>query len=482
MTRTDLLALAPLIVLALALALVMLQIAIRRHHGAVMGLSVAGLAAALGTLPVAAGLGARAVTPLLTIDSQALFFTGLILTATAATALLSYGYLKRLGGQHVEEFYLLLLMAAVGAVVLAMSRHFVSFFIGLEILSISLYALIAYPRQRQMSLEAGLKYLILAAVSAAFLLFGMALIYAETGSLDFTHMALLHLSRPGAGALGLLLPAGAALLMVGIGFKLALAPFHTWTPDVYQGAPAPVAGFVATVSKAALVVVLVRLFAPVDLRDSPWLFWIFALMAVFSMVGGNLLALLQNRVKRVLAYSSIAHMGYLLVAFMAGGYDAVRATAFYIAAYTITTLGAFAVVSVLSRRQRDADLLTDFQGLAFRCPWLGGIFAAMLLSLAGIPLTVGFIGKFYLVTAGMRGALWWLVITLLVTSGVSLFYYLRIVVVLFSRQEAEGPGNSPALVHIGLPDGLVLAAMSALLVWLGIGPGPLLGLIHGMGG
>jgi NADH-quinone oxidoreductase subunit N len=480
MTRTDLLALAPLIVLTLTLAVVMLQIAIRRHHGAVMGISVAGLALALSTLPVAGSCKAGGVTALLTIDSQALFFTGLILAATAATALLAYGYLERLG-RHAEEFYLLLLMAAVGAVVLAMSRHFASFFIGLEILSISLYAMIAYPRRREVSLEAGLKYLILAAVSAAFLLFGMALIYAATGSLDFAHMALLAFSPPGGGGLRLLLLAGTALLLVGIGFKLALVPFHMWTPDVYQGAPAPVTGFVASVSKVALVALLIRLFAPVALRGNPALFWIFGLIAFASMVGGNLLALLQDRVKRILAYSSIAHLGYLLVAFMAGGRQAVGATAFYITAYTITILGAFAVICVLSGKKGDADHLADFQGLAYRSPWLGGVFSVMLLSLAGIPLTVGFMGKFYVVTAGLRGALLWLVITLLLTSGVSLFYYLRIVVVLFARPE-EGQGDFPPQAQMGIPDGLVLATMSILLIWLGIGPGPLLGLIHGFGG
>jgi NADH-quinone oxidoreductase subunit N len=203
----------------------------------------------------------------------------------------------------------------------------------------------------------------------------------------------------------------------------------------------------------------------------------FGVIAFGSMVGGNLLALLQNQVKRILAYSSIAHMGYLLVAFMAGGRIAEQAVAFYITAYTITTLGAFGVISVLSGKNKDADRLEDFQGLIFRHPWIGGIFIAMLLSLAGIPLTVGFMGKFYIVVAGLYSALWWLVITLLVTSGISLFYYLRIVVTLFSR-----PGDRQAASALepatGVSGGLVLTAMTILLIWLGIGPGPLLALIR----
>jgi len=475
MTRTDFFALAPLIVLTLTAAVIMLQIAVRRHHAVTVVLSVCGLAAAFVCLPVAGKWSTGGVTGLMVVDPYALFYIGLILMATGATALLGYGYLERLSG-HCEEFYLLLLLAAVGAVVLVMSRHFASFFIGLEILSIALYALIAYPRQRTQSVEAGLKYLVLAASSSAFLLFGMALIYTNTGTLDFASLVARFPSLPGANN-RLILLAGTGMLVVGIGFKLALVPFHMWTPDVYQGAPAPVTGFVATVSKTAMVALLVRLFAPVDLSISSSVFWMFSLVAVASMVGGNLLALLQNQVKRILAYSSIAHMGYLLVAFMAGGRIAAQAVAFYIAAYTITTLGAFGVISVLSRKDKDADHLEDFQGLIFRHPWIGGIFIAMLLSLAGIPLTVGFIGKFYIVAAGLQSALWWLVIILLVTSGVSLFYYLRIVVALISRPE-EGRKVTLLKPGIGFSSGLVLAAMTILLIWLGIGPGPLLALIH----
>lgn len=479
MTRMDLFALGPLIILTLTSALIMVQIAVRRHHAVAVALSVIGMAAAFVCLPVAGKWSTGGVTELMTVDAYALFYTGLILMATAATALLGYGYLRKLDG-HYEEFYLLLLLAAVGAVVLVMSRHFASFFIGLEILSIALYALIAYPRRRPQSVEAGLKYLVLAAASAAFLLFGMALVYLDAGTLDFIGMAV-RLSSLSGPAGHLILLAGISMLVVGIGFKLALVPFHMWTPDVYQGAPAPVTGFVATVSKTAMVALLVRLFAPVVLQNNPSVFWIFGLVALASMVGGNFLALLQNQVKRILAYSSIAHMGYLLVAFMAGGPMGVQAVTFYMVAYTITTLGAFGVIAVLSHREGDADRLEDFQGLFFQYPWLGGIFTAMLLSLAGIPLTVGFMGKFFIVAAGLHSALWWLVITLLVTSGISLFYYLRIVVVLFSRT-VEGQAASLLTPKIGFSGGLVLTVMAVLLVWLGIGPEPLLALIRGIAG
>ena len=478
MTRTDFIALSPLIALTLASGAVMLQIAVRRHHGTAAALSLLGLATAFLCLAPASRYSADRVTPLMTVDAQALFYIGLILIATAAAVLLGYGYLRRLGG-HREEFYLLLLLASAGATVLVMSRHFASFFIGLELLSISLYALIAYPRHRGKSLEAGLKYLILAALSAAFLLFGAALIFAGTGTLDFTIMGTLLTSRADPGS-RLMALAGTALVVVGIGFKLALAPFHMWAPDVYEGAPAPVAGFVATVSKAAMAALLLRLFAPMDLMSDRPLFYMFAAIAVASMVVGNLLALLQHQVKRILAYSSIAHMGYLLVAFLTGGHLAVQAVTFYVAAYTITTMGAFGVVSILSRREADADHLSDFQGLVYRHPLLGAVFTVMLLSLAGIPLTVGFMGKFYLVAAGLHGDRYGLVITLLVTSGVSLFYYLRIITALFTRAPESKP--APAQPAVGIPGGLVLAAATLLLFWLGIGPGPLLALIDSIAG
>ena len=457
----------------------MLQIALWRRHAMTLALSLAGLAAAFACLPAAHTASAGPVTDLLVVDFPGLYYVGLILTATAAVALLGYGYLSRLGGP-CEEFYLLLVMAALGAGVLVLSRHLAAFFIGLEILSISLYALVAYPRHRVASVEAGLKYLVLAAVSSAFLLFGMALIYTDAGTLDFAGLT----SRLGAYQAAQtrpILAAGAGMLLVGIGFKLALVPFHMWTPDVYQGAPAPVTGFVATVSKTAVIGLLVRLFAPDALPGNLVLFKVFGVIALASMVGGNLLALMQLRVKRILAYSSIAHMGYLLTAFLAGGPLAVRAVTFYITAYTITTLGAFGVVAVLSRKEGDADALEDFQGLARQNPWLGGIFAAMLFSLAGIPLTAGFVGKFYLVAAGVHSALWWLVITLLLTSGISLFYYLRVIVVLFGPPD-EARKLDPLRPAVGLSGGLVLGVLTVLLIWLGTGPGLLLALIQGIAG
>lgn len=475
MQTADFSALAPLLVLTAAIAIIMLQIAIRRSHGGSEGLALAGLAAAVAAIGYAAPHVPVRVTPLLILDTFGLSFMALILVATGATSLLSGSYLARLDCRHCGEFHLLLLMAALGGCVLVVSANFIALFLGLEILSISLYTLIAYPRERMESLEAGLKYLILAAAASSFLLFGIALIYMNGGTLDFTAFTE-GLQRP-----SLLMLAGTAMLILGFGFKLALVPFHMWTPDVYQGAPAPATALVATVSKISMAALLLRLFTPLDPAGHPALYQLLGVLAFVSMVGGNLLALRQDHVKRILAYSSIAHVGYLLVAFMAGGRTAVASVSFYLLAYAVSIMGCFAVVTVLSQRTGDADHLSAYQGLFWRHPWLGTVFALMLLSLAGIPLTAGFVGKFILVAAGAGSSAWFLVFTLVVTSGVGLFYYLRIIVVMVGGGQTR---EADPFIHpepaVGVAAGIVLAATTTALILLGVVPGHLIDFIRYM--
>ena len=468
MTATAFLALLPLIMLAVAAIVVMLVIAFRREHALAAGLALIGLAIAF----VADWLAPAAqVTALLVIDGYARFFIGLILAASFAVTLFSYGYLENQDDNR-EEFYVLVLLATLGSMVLVASSHFVSFFLGLEILSVSLYAMIAYTRARQISVEAGIKYLILAAASAAFLLFGMALVYAETGTMEFARLAA-ALRANGADVIAL---TGLAMIVVGVGFKLALVPFHLWTPDVYEGAPAPATAFVATVSKGAMFALLLRYSSVLGIQTYGSLFIAFGVIAIASMLVGNLLALLQNNVKRILAYSSIAHLGYLLVAFLASGALAVTAVAFYLTAYFVTTLGAFGVVTLLSNADRDADRIDDYRGLFHRHPWLAGIFTAMLLSLAGIPLTAGFVGKFYLVAAGVGSALWLLVIVLAGASAIGLFYYLRIVVAMYQPLLEGVP--APARVSLPIASRVTLAVLTLLLVWLGVYPVPFIQIIQ----
>jgi NADH-quinone oxidoreductase subunit N len=471
--NTDvLISLGPLIAIAATVVVLMVAISIHRSHRLTVGLTLVGLTIAFLLLCRTARSTAPDGTALLAIDDYARFYTGLILAATAVVTLLSIGYLERLAEQR-DEYYMLLLLAALGSIVLVSATHFVSFFLGLELLSISLYALVAYPRTREQSIEAGIKYLVLAATSAAFLLFGMALVYAELGTLAFAGLGATPTSTPDR----IVALTGVGLIIVGFGFKLALVPFHLWTPDVYQGAPAPVTAFVATVSKGAMFALLLRYFTVVDLRSHHVLVVVFAMLAIASMAAGNLLALLQSNVKRLLAYSSIAHLGYLLVAFLASGTLAATAVTFYLVAYFVTMLGAFGVVTVLSTGEHEAESLDDYRGLLVRRPWLAALFTAMLLSLAGIPLTAGFVGKFYLTVAAGGAALWPLLVVMMVTSGIGLFYYLRIIVTMCMEPAGEStPGFG--MPRIPLLAGVTLAALSVALVWLGVYPAPIIQLIR----
>jgi NADH-quinone oxidoreductase subunit N len=475
MHLTDFIAIAPLIILAATITAVMLLIAFYRHHAATTALTVTGLAGAFAALPLSAKLAPLFVTPLLVIDQYAIFYIGLIISATIITVFFSYGYLCQQNG-HREEFYLLILIAALGSTVLITGRHFAAFFLGLEILSVSLYALIAYTRSRTQSIEAGIKYLVLAAVSSAFMLYGIALIYTDLGTLDFSRIASQIQASQGSG-LPVIVLTGLGLVIVAIGFKLALTPFHMWTPDIYQGAPAPVTAFVASVSKGAMVALLVRLFAPIDLNQQDTLFFVFAGLAIASMVVGNVLALLQSNIKRLLAYSSIGHMGYILVAFLAGGKFAISAVTFYLVAYTFTILGCFGVISALSGQDRDADAMDDFQGLYFRFPWLTGIFTVMLLSLAGIPLTAGFVGKFYIMTAGVKDGLWALIFFLVLSSGIGLFYYLRVIIVMYRHPSGKEYTNEMPCKMARL-NSLSLTFLVIIVLSLGILPASFIELIN----
>ncbi len=464
MTATDLAAILPLLVLAATVLVVMTAIAVRRHHGTTVTLTLLGMAAALATLPWAAAAAPRSVTPLLVVDRFALFYEGLIVAGAIVTVALSYGYLRG-RDDHPEEFYLLVTLATLGSAVLVSSSHFASLFLGLETLSVSLYGLVAYRRGSRRSTEAGLKYLLLAAASSAFLLFGIALVYADSGTLELGRLAALA----GGGDLRpSWLLAGFALILVGAGFKLAAVPFHMWTGDVYQGAPAPVTGFIATVSKGGMLALLLRYFAVLDLRAYGPMLVVLSVLAAASMFGGNLLALLQTNVKRVLAYSSVAHMGYMLVAFVAAGALAMEAVTFYLVAYFVTTLAAFGVIAVISGKEGDSDEIDDFRGLFWRRPTLAALFAATLFSLAGIPLTAGFVGKYLVAAAGVGAALWALVVILVVNSAISVYYYLRVIIAMYSATPDGAP--APALASMSLLGGLALAGLALLLLWLGVLP------------
>jgi len=450
--------------LVTASLIAMISISIRRNHKLIFGVTTISLLGVFVYLIIYASNHRFTVEPLFIIDGFGTFITGLIVMSTLAVALLSYAYFEQ-REERKEEYYVLLLLATLGSAMLVISKHFVSLFLGLEILSISLYSMVAYLRKRPRSDEAGLKYLILAAFSSAFLVFGMALVYTVTGSMDFTGIAKFMAS---VDELPLLMLTGLSLMIVGIGFKLGLVPFHMWTPDVYEGAPAPVTAFIATISKGGMIVLLVRFFTQIYGYQYPVLVLSFTIIAMASMLIGNILALRQNNVKRILAYSSIAHMGYILVAFLAGGELGVEAVSFYMVAYFLTNIGAFGVISILSDQDRDAELLEDYQGLFWRHPKIATVFTAMLLSLAGIPLTAGFVGKFYLIASGANAQLWWLVIVLAASSVIGLYYYIKIIAVMFDKAKGtDALALRPRLYLINL---ITLFVLSALMIFYGIYP------------
>ncbi|GAB3200199.1 NADH-quinone oxidoreductase subunit N [Pontibacter aydingkolensis] len=473
MVLNDFIYLMPLLILVMASLITMLVIAVKRYHKIIYIITLLSLIAAFASLFEIGYDEPYYIRPLFVIDSFALFYIGLILLSSLVVAMLSYAYFEQ-REERKEEYYILHILATLGACVMVISNHFASLFLGLEVLSVSLYGLIAYLRTRERSDEAGIKYLVLAALSSAFLLFGMALVYAVTGTMGFTEIGI---ALSAFQETPLILLVGFGMMVIGVGFKLGVVPFHMWTPDVYEGAPAPVTAFIATVSKGGMVALLIRFFLETNGFNYPALILIFTIITIASMFIGNILALMQNNVKRILAYSSIAHLGYVLVAFLAGNVLGVEAVTFYLVAYFITSLGAFGIITLLSDEERDAEQMEDYRGLLWRRPWTAAAFTAMLLSLAGIPLTAGFVGKFYVLAAGVKTDLWLMVVMLALNSVIGLYYYIKIIAVMFYQTNA---GRERQALHPSayLVSGITIALLAVLLVYVGVYPTSLMQLIE----
>ena len=482
-TQQHFIALLPLLITGATAIAVMLAIAWRRNHGLSFVVTSVGLTLALVSIVPALRVAPLDVTPLLRLDAFAYFYSAVVLVATLACVTLAHAYLGEKAGAdgfpgNREELYLLMTLSAAGGLVLVSAQHLAGFFIGLELLSVPVYGLVAYAFFNKRSLEAGIKYTVLSAAASAFLLFGMALLYAESGSLSFVGLGA-SLAAQGSS---LLVQAGIGMMLIGLGFKLSLAPFHLWTPDVYEGAPAPVATFLATVSKVAVFAVLLRLYQLSPATSGGWLNDALSLIAIASILIGNLLALNQSNLKRLLGYSSIAHFGYLLVALIASKGLAVEAIGVYLVTYVLTTLGAFGVITLMSSpfQGRDADALYEYRGLFWRRPYLTAVLTVMMLSLAGIPLTAGFIGKFYVIASGVESQLWWLLGALIIGSAVGLFYYLRVMVTLYLVEPGMRRHDAP--INWGQrAGGVMLLAIAVLAFFLGVYPQPLLELVQQAG-
>jgi NADH-quinone oxidoreductase subunit N len=467
MTVTDFLSLAPLIIIAIAPVVIMIVISVTRNYKVVYGFSILSFLTAFASIFFIVPAIPHSIEPLFVIDIYSLFFLGIIIFSALLVTLLSYDYIKQLDGVR-EEYYIILFTSTLGASLLAVANHFILFFLGIETLSISLYILIAFQRSKDSSIEAGIKYLILASVSSAFLLFGMALIYTALGTMQFNGIV----SALGeSGQLSPLVISGFAMIMVGIGFKLALVPFHMWTPDVYQGAPAPVTAYIATVSKGAVMAVLIRFFFNIRGFDNRSLLIVISGIAILSMFIGNLLAIRQKNIKRLLAYSSIANMGYLIIILLTGTNKGIQASVFYLISYIITTIGAFGVITLLSTCKYEAEKIEDYKGLFWKRPWVAIVFTLSLLSLAGIPLTAGFVAKFYLIFEGMKAGLMVLIISMIINSVIGLYYYLRVITAMFS------PANETELPAISLTGNITLCLITISILILGVYPGWLIDII-----
>jgi NADH-quinone oxidoreductase subunit N len=438
---------------------------------AILGSCAAGFAAYYQLQAVNASGPISAFYGTLQVDAFSVFFHLLIASIVLVTLLGSLDYFES-PITHAGEYFALVIFGATGMMFMTSSVEMLMVFIGLEISSISTYILAGFRKGRATASESAIKYFLLGSFATAFFLYGIALLYGATGSTSIAGIAdgLTGTTTPRMAYLAV------AMVLIGLGFKVSAAPFHVWTPDVYQGAPSPVVGLMSTAPKAAAFAVLLRfLFNGTPLLYGHWI-GLIQVLAVLSMTVGNLGALLQKDVKRLLAYSSIAHAGYLLVAFSSSQREAVSAACFYTAAYAAMNVGAFLVLTQLSGFDEKLRTLDDFTGLAKERPVLSAVLAFFLLSLIGIPFTGGFFGKFYSFSAAVHSGHVALAIIGLVNSGVACFYYLRLLLALYARRHTESV-VVPART-VAFPAGLALAATVLATFGLGVLPGSLLHLVQ----
>jgi len=433
--------------------------------------------AAVGTLATYFGQMGTGFFGLIQFDTYSLFFHWLVGLVAFLVILASDSYLER-ENLAPAEFYALILFATAGMGVLASAQELLTAFIGLEMSSISSYVLAGYRRDAVKSSESAVKYFLLGSFATAFFLYGIALVYGASGSTNLAQIA-------SADASSNLLRLGLTLILVGLGFKVAAAPFQVWTPDVYEGAPTPVTALFSAGPKAATFALLLRIFTTIHAATDFW-FWAFWILAVVTMFVGNLGALVQTNVKRMLAYSSIAHAGYTLVAFAAvttmkldpetGAAPAYAAVLFYLLGYSLVKVGAFTIVSEIGGQGERYLTLDDFAGLGTRQPFAAAAMTLFLLSLLGMPITAGFFGKFYVFKAAINSKLIWLAVLMTINTAIGAYYYLRVIVVMYMR---EHKGDVPAEAATSLsPTAAMVVAVAALAtLYLGLLPNHVLGIV-----
>lgn len=438
MSSIDLKAMSPeLMVIITAILAIILDLIISEKRY-VAYLSIIGILFSMVLCARLWGQSIQAFNNLLSVDNYSLFFNFIFLISALLTLAISVRYVEEQQSDH-GEYYVLVLLATFGAMLMAAAKDLIIIFLGLELMSLSLYILAGFRRHRLDSSEAALKYFLLGAFASGFFLYGIALIYGVCGSTNLTGIAdFISRGSPGSPPLTLLI--GIGLLMVGFGFKVAIVPFHQWVPDVYEGAPTPISAFIAGGPKAAGFAALLRVLISALEKlqfDLTYVLWV---LAVLTMTLGNVVAISQLNIKRMLAYSSVAHAGYVLVGIVgitAGSSSGAQSALLYLLIYTIMNTGAFAVAILMSRREDEKLLISDYAGVGFKRPLLGLTMAIFMFSLAGFPPTAGFVGKFYIFSAALKANLTWLVIIGVLNSALSAFYYLRVVVIMYMKEPTE---------------------------------------------
>jgi NADH-quinone oxidoreductase subunit N len=435
-----------LVITAGALLVLIADVALPRSaRGVLTWLTLAVIGATLASLAPFTGTRVEIAQGLIAVDRFALFFKVLFLVSAAITVLMSTRYLE-IEGAPPGEYYFLVLCATLGMMIMAGGIDLITTFVGLETMAISFYILAGFIKPNQRSNEAAVKYFLLGAFSLGILLYGMSIMYGLSGTTALRAMAPVLAGQAQDPRLVL----AVILVVAGVGFKIAAVPFHMWAPDVYEGAPTPITAFLSVGSKAASFAMLVRIFVeglPASGADWRLLFWV---LAIVTMTVGNLAALTQTNIKRMLAYSSIAHAGYTLMGIVAGSSRGIAAMLIYLLIYAFMQLGAFAVIILLRRRDVVGDELKDFSGLAFRQPFAAFAMLLFMLSLGGIPPTAGFMGKFWLFGAAIESGYVWLAVIGVLNSAISLYYYIRLVVFMYLKRERIGsePVASPSLSFV----------------------------------
>jgi NADH-quinone oxidoreductase subunit N len=458
-----------LIVVGTAIVVLFLDLVVPAdRRGWLAAVTVVGLLGALAASFPLWGQNRAAFGDTVVADSLAAFFNVLLIAISILTALISPRFLRALD-LDFGEYYILLLGATAGMMLLAAATSLMTIFLGIELLSICLYVLSGFARTALRSQEAALKYLLLGGFATGFLLYGMALIYGATGSTTLRGIAAFTVAGASAASGNVLLLVGIALLSVGLAFKVSAAPFHMWTPDVYEGAPTVVTTFMSVATKAAAFAAIGRIFiATFPSISSRWYFPL-ALIAIFSLFIGNLVAITQDNIKRMLAYSGIAHAGYILLGVLPGTTQGFTATLFYIAAYAVMNFGAFAVVTAIGAGGEQTAELSYWRGLFYRRPFLATVMTIFMLSLAGIPPTVGFFAKLFVFQALVTAQIWAPLVVAVIMTIVSFYYYLRVIVVMLAQ-----PEGAVAESRVGFSTSTVLGAAAVVTIFLGLFPAAVL--------